>query len=91
MDALELPYGLTPDSVRSSSQRCPGCEGLGTFVLSPVMITAQIGEFSLAGNQLKTSASVGIRATCDQCGWGGVGVVEENYLVIRDLEAPAAE
>ncbi len=87
MDALELPYGLTPDAARGSREPCPGCSKVGTLVLSAVLVAAPIGEFSLAGAQPKVSARVSIRATCAQCGWTGVGDVEEDdsgsYLVIR--------
>lgn len=48
-----------------------------------MIVAAPLGTFSLAGAQPKVPAHAvtEIRLTCEGCGWGVTGYIEEGHLV----------
>jgi predicted RNA-binding Zn-ribbon protein involved in translation (DUF1610 family) len=66
-----------------SQRTCPNC-GTDKSALSieRQFISREIGEFSLAGNQMKTSASVVLVIKCGECGWKAIGHIEDKYFVV---------
>lgn len=75
---------------------CPRCRSLGTLTLTMVLTALGVGEFSLAGVQLKFPARDRVRLKCVACGalWFGhlEGVeVNENGTItaghfVEDVE-----
>jgi hypothetical protein len=55
---------------------CPNCGGENTVQVEPALSAGQIGEFSLAGMQLKFPAREVARATCTACPLNLIGRIE---------------
>lgn len=47
----------------------------------PVLVAKEVGDFSLAGAQMKFSVVEKAELYCTACGWTITGRVEEGYFV----------
>lgn len=67
-----------------SQQTCPNCGvDKDTLSIERKFETAQIGDFSLAGGQMKTSARVVLVINCENCGWTAQGCVVGRHFVVN--------
>lgn len=62
---------------------CPDCGASSrvdptAFDVTETLVASPIGEWSLAGVQLKTPATVQQRLTCRRCGWFVTGRVDSE-------------
>ncbi len=60
---------------------CPACGVLGQLDLSVVLQARPLGDWSLAGAQMKTSASEVPQLSCGACEMEIVGRFEQGYAV----------
>jgi hypothetical protein len=56
---------------------CPNCGAANSVTVKPALTAKQLGAFSLAGNQMKVSASVIARAECSECDLSVTGYLKD--------------
>lgn len=58
------------------SKACPQCTRVGTLYLANVFVAKDVGDFSLAGQQLKLSVIERVVLACERCRFERVGHLE---------------
>lgn len=73
-----------------SQRTCPQCgAGKESLSIRKGFVSAPIGDFSLAGSQMKFSATEVLLIECDQCNWGAEGHFEGRHFVVKQKEGVA--
>lgn len=73
---------------------CPNCNARDRVSLDRRLVTAPVGDFSLAGVQIKFAAQLMFVLACDielgGCGWTIAGEIDGDYFVQKIVIKPGA-
>lgn len=62
---------------------CPDCDEVGGLYIDTVLVAGQIGDHSLAGNQIKVSARAQPILRCSKCDFSLLGEFDGDSVVFN--------
>lgn len=65
-----------------TTKPCPVCATPNSLRMTEVMKADDIGTYSVAGAQMKFTASPHIEISCDNCEWLAYGKIRDGYVEV---------